>query len=567
MKKTQYALQFLMIHALFLFTFAQSPVSYNDVLVVVNSNSSISVNVGNYFKAQRGIPNQNMCALSMPITEEIDSLQFRTISNQIKSYMSTNGLTASINYIVTTQGVPLKVRRSGSVMDLWANSSSFDGDLSLLNSMLESSIGNAGRVINPYRNATARFSRSAGFSNMYLVTRLAGYSYNDIVGLIDRARQPYHSSGKFVFDVDPGRGLTTTYNILMGIARDTLLARGLSVTYDETYTYLTHLNDVLGYVSWGSNDCSAWAYSWKAQPQFTWSPKALAETYVSTSGRTFSDSTFIEPSTGWQSLVADLIHENGVTGVKGYVFEPFASALAKPDLLFARWTSGFNLAESYYIASNYIGWMDVIVGDPKSLFAAEGHLPVQLVSFSGVYANNSIKLHWKTVTETNNFGFEIQRKSGDNWQALGFVAGSGTVNTPRTYSFCDENPAVRNIYRLKQIDRDGSVEYSGIMEVQSKLTKDFVLQSNYPNPVVSTTSIPFSILEASNVSAEILDMEGKVITRLLIGDMRLAGQHYLIWDRLDSDRNRVPSGKYLCKVTVLKKGATSDTKVSQITVL
>ncbi|NIP33921.1 MAG: hypothetical protein GWN18_03175, partial [Thermoplasmata archaeon] len=63
-------------------------------------------------------------------------------------------------------------------------------------------------------------------------------------------------------------------------------------------------------------------------------------------------------------MIADLIAEN-VTGVKGYVYEPFLSAIAHPDILFERYTAGFNHAESYRMASQYLGWMGVVVGDPK----------------------------------------------------------------------------------------------------------------------------------------------------------------------------------------------------------
>jgi hypothetical protein len=95
------------------------------------------------------------------------------------------------------------------------------------------------------------------------------------------------------------------------------------------------------------------------QPHHYWIPGAIAETFVSTGGRSFRYGT----SYG-QSLVADLIRD-GVTGVKGYVYEPYLSAIAHPDILFDRYTDGYNLAESYYMASNFLGWMDVVVGDPK----------------------------------------------------------------------------------------------------------------------------------------------------------------------------------------------------------
>jgi uncharacterized protein (TIGR03790 family) len=531
-KKLLSLLSIALLHVLLVPAGAQSPVTYNDVLVIVNTNSSLSINVGNYFKAQRGVPSQNICALPMPTTEEIDSLQFLSVSNLIKNYMIANSLTNSINYMVTTQGVPLKVRRSGSVMSTVSTSSSFDGDLCLINSSSESQIGNAGRVSNPYGYSLTRFSHSPSFGNIYLVTRLAGYSYSDITGLIDRAKQPYHSSGVFVLDADPSKGLGNSLNQRLTMARDTLLARGFNVMYDATPLFMTKQTGVLGYVSWGSNDPSAFLYSWKAQPDFVWSPKALAETYVSTSGRSFSDSTFVEPSTGWQSLVADLIHENGVTGVKGYVYEPYSSAISKADLLFDRWSSGFNLAESYSIASSYIGWMDVIIGDPKATLAGEGHLPVQLVSFSGVAVSSGIKLTWKTATEINNVGFDVEKMEGNSWKTLGFVSGNGTVFAPRTYSFVDENPMQQNTYRLKQIDRDGTSRYSTILSVLSRNLADRIqLYQNYPNPVLrsmgsaASTTISFTLPETMPVTLTLYDATGRVVERIIERNTLPSGVH------------------------------------------
>ncbi len=112
-------------------------------------------------------------------------------------------------------------------------------------------------------------------------------------------------------------------------------------------------------------------------PHFSWVPGSIAETFVSTGGRSFTYGTWYG-----QSLVADLLRD-GVTGVKGYVYEPFLTAIAHPDILFDRYTDGYNLAESYYMASNFIGWMDVVVGDPKMAPYAD-NLPDLNVSWEDV---------------------------------------------------------------------------------------------------------------------------------------------------------------------------------------
>ena len=86
---------------------------------------------------------------------------------------------------------------------------------------------------------------------------------------------------------------------------------------------------------------------------------AIVETFVSTSARSFH-----YPTNYGQSLIADMIR-SGTTGAKGYCFEPYLDAIAHPDILFDRYTAGYNLAESYYAASIKLSWMDVVVGDPK----------------------------------------------------------------------------------------------------------------------------------------------------------------------------------------------------------
>ena len=95
------------------------------------------------------------------------------------------------------------------------------------------------------------------------------------------------------------------------------------------------------------------------RPHNTWVDGAIAETCVSTGGRSFTYGTWYG-----QSLVADLIRD-GVTGVKGYVYEPYLTAISHADILFPAYYSGFNLAESYWAGSALASWMGTVVGDPK----------------------------------------------------------------------------------------------------------------------------------------------------------------------------------------------------------
>ena len=123
--------------------------------------------------------------------------------------------------------------------------------------------------------------------------------------------------------------------------------------------------------------------------------------------------------------------------------------------------------------------------------------PVELVSFSASLVDKVIQLSWTTATEINNSGYENTKnltpslslprrgwRSRESWENIGFVPGFGTTTEPKSYSFVDENISSGIYkYRLKQIDFDGTFEYSNEIEVEVDFTpKEFVFYQNYPNP-------------------------------------------------------------------------------------
>ena len=146
----------------------------------------------------------------------------------------------------------------------------------------------------------------------------------------------------------------TQLNRALFAAANRLAAFSLDVTIDSSEAFVVPPSPVMGYSSWGSNDAAFTADHYHA---LRFLPGALAETFVSTSARTLG------PVSGGQSLIVDLIAQ-GVTGVKGYVSEPYTVALANPDILFDRYVNGFTLAESFYAASYMVLWKDIVIGDP-----------------------------------------------------------------------------------------------------------------------------------------------------------------------------------------------------------
>ncbi len=111
-------------------------------------------------------------------------------------------------------------------------------------------------------------------------------------------------------------------------------------------------------------------------------------------------------------------------------------------------------------------------------------LPVELVDFSARKNDNAINLHWRTASELNNEGFQIEHSAdGAIWSNIGFVAGHGTSHEEQSYNYTDQRPLTgMNYYRLKQMDFDGNNEYSPIRSVYFEKESQSGI-SVFPNPV------------------------------------------------------------------------------------
>jgi hypothetical protein len=186
-------------------------------------------------------------------------------------------------------------------------------------------------------------------------------------------------------------------------------------------------------------------------------------------------------------------------------------------------TAPLNLANNYNKASIFFnfGVTGATAGERTYYFDDVKFgfeiVPVELTSFTAAVSGNVVTLNWVTATETNNKGFEIQKKSADGeYKAVAFVNGNGTTVETRSYSYSDVIGEGTGSYRLKQVDFDGSFSYSHAVEV-SAAPAEFSLGQNYPNPFNPSTMISFSLPFESNVSLIVYNTLGQVVTELVNG--------------------------------------------------
>lgn len=544
----------------------ESAVTYNDVAVIVNTNSANSLEIGTYFQNARSIPAANMIYVSVDTTEEIDSAAFNSLKGQVENHLITNNLVDSIDYLVTTKGVPLKINR-GDTFSTTSPSASVESELMLILGSYSSYIGGAGKITSPYYYQSEHFSRAV--YGIYLVTRLDAYTVHQVLDLIDRGGPGISVDGgsAYVFDQDPAWDSTIpTLNMYLASAATTLESRGKEVDLDQSTVYVTEQRSVIGYTSWGSNDHYANNYTTYAIPHNSWARGAIAETYVSTSGRSFEP-----PPTYGQSLIADLIQE-GITGVKGYVYEPYSSAMALAYILFDRYSSGFNLAESFSMASRYSSWMDVIIGDPKTSIDGPpiSPLPIQLQHFSAqmVGNENSVILSWGTASELNNFGFYVQRQDSGSrtFQDIpwSFVQGHGTTLIPQEYSWTHVNvSAGTHAYRLRQIDMDGTVHYTESISIAVNVVASvdnqsgaarFSLSHNYPNPFNPVTVIQYQNPGSGHVKLSVFDSRGEHVSTL-VDEVQSEGSHSITFSAKENGL-QLASGVYYYRIEFANSAIT-----------
>jgi hypothetical protein len=187
-----------------------------------------------------------------------------------------------------------------------------------------------------------------------------------------------------------------------------------------------------------------------------------------------------------------------------------------------------------------------IVGEEKAL-------PVQFVSMQAKVDRFVVTLEWTTATETDNNGFDVERRVGTGqWNRVGFVQGSGTSMSPRRYVFSDRVEQLgRYAYRLRQINSDATFTHSPEIEVMvGHADRRFALYSPFPNPANPSATVEFVMDEPGHATVRVYNTLGQVVAILADGDFPAAEVQ-----RLRFDGSHLPSGIYYCELLAGSKRA------------
>jgi uncharacterized protein (TIGR03790 family) len=346
-----------------------------NVAVIINDASPASQQIGAHYVRARAIPDTNVFRVKTTTDDAIDRERYQSeIETPLADGLRRANLQDQILYVVLTKGIPLRVEGASGPEGTVA---SVDSELTLLyRRMTGREVPARGRLANPYFRGTADIASATPFTrrnyDIYLVTRLDAFTAEEAIALIDRGLNPSRD-GRFVLDQRGGilsnpigdRWLQEAHKRLLD------LGHGDRVVLESTTSPARDLENVLGYHSWGSNDVE----NRVRRTTMRFVPGAVAALFVSTDARTFKEPPpEWKPTGDWddrstwfsgspQSLVGDLIRE-GVTGVAGHVSEPFLQSTIRPEVLFPAYVSGFNLAESFYMAMPDLSWQTVVIGDP-----------------------------------------------------------------------------------------------------------------------------------------------------------------------------------------------------------
>jgi len=261
--------------------------------------------------------------------------------------------------------------------------------------------------------------------------------------------------------------------------------------------------------------------------------------------------------------VVTFVYDSSVPEIRTYKNGTFDAAHPQAALNFPVGT-GFKVG-GYGSSATMQGKMDEFRFYNRALSDAEiaatwnVQIPVELTSFTASVNNNDVTLNWETASEINNSGFQVERKSNGEYKSIGFVPGFGTTTESKAYSFSDANlNAGTYSYRLKQIDYDGTFEYSDPVEVDIIVPDVYSLHQNYPNPFNPSTKITFTLAANALVTLKVFDVLGQEVMTLINQDLTAGAHTY------DFDAAGFNSGVYFYRIEANGNDGTKFTNVKKM---
>jgi uncharacterized protein (TIGR03790 family) len=355
--------------------------SAENVAVVVNDLSPDSKRIGEHYARARGLPASNVLRIQTVASDVIERDEYvRAIERPLGKAIARAGLQDRLLFLVLTKGVPLRI---AGTTGLQGTTASVDSELTLLyRRLVGQPVPTAGMVDNPYYLGTRELDDARPFSHrqhdIYLVTRLDGFTVDDAMTLVDRAQaatagtHDRQIAGKIVLDQSASPPASQSGDEWLQRAARRLKAAGheARVVLETTPQAARGIEGVIGRFAWGATDPSQRSRT----PGMTFEPGAIAANLASFDARTFQP-----PPDTWQptsspdraswfegsgdGLIGDLIRE-GVTGVSGQVGEAYLRGAVRPEILFPAYLAGFTLAEAFYLATPTLSWQTVVIGDP-----------------------------------------------------------------------------------------------------------------------------------------------------------------------------------------------------------
>lgn len=369
---------------------AAASATHPEVAIVVNDAAPISVAIGEYYRRARGIPPENVIALSLPVKDAtLAGYDHETVTrpyfvayvrDPLRRKLEAHPRLAEITTLVLTKGIPIRVTGGAIRPETFLRDNTYasaDAEIAILFSGLDGS-GGSPALTNPYFDADVSFAtfRAAHPRSplRFLVARLDGYALpldaetgipRDVKALVDRARGDVPAGAKALVDEDPTKapGWRVANRAFLRPAADALRALGVPVRHDATATFVGNMRNLIGYASWGSNDEHGPGPPTYGTIGATTYPGSFAPRSVVTDLVSLSARSFATPPQYGQSLVADLVHL-GAAGAAGSSDEPVLSGVARPYILLARYAAGVPAGEAYLRSVPWLGWTNVYVGDP-----------------------------------------------------------------------------------------------------------------------------------------------------------------------------------------------------------